>query len=338
MSEILFSACVVTHRRCDKMLNSIVDLVDEAVIWCTTEPAKAGVGDWVRNERPAFRCVYPYIAWRHDFSGLRNETIQKARGEWVLYIDSDEWVVEELADAASRVRWALEHEQEADAFFIPFWNWLDEAKTRHSVTPRGMIRIFRREKALFEGRIDNALTGFKSAKVMHGIRIEHDGYDSPEKMLQKAEERKHIYEAVLAEEPDSWKDWYHYAKNRFVAQDLPGCIAACERAISLLLRHGLLGEHTSYVDIYRVLARARLALSNFHGAEEALLGGHDRSPGALTVAPRYSDAYYELYLIHGLLADHYSKCWQAELAFRKDSGELPPYDLVHLGEEEMCES
>ena len=335
MSDTLLSACVVTHRPVDRMMGSIADLVDEAVIWCTTKEAKKSVYENIKRDMWKFRVAYPLVEWNNDFSSLRNETLAKARGEWVLYIDSDEEVVFEVLGAVEKIRHVLET-TEADAFFIPFWNWLDEGKTKHSLSR--LIRIFRREKAHFEGKVDNALVGFDKASVLVGLHIEHDGYDSTAKVLKKAEERKVIYDAILTEDPDSWKDWYHYAKNRFMAQDLPGCISACGRAIELLLKHGLLGEHTGYVDIYRVLSRARLAMSDFHGAEQALLGGHMREPGALTVAPRYSDAYYELYLIHGMLADHYSKRWKEELSLRKQTGDVPPYDLVHLGEEEACES
>lgn len=335
MSDILLSACVVTHRPIGRMMDSIAGLIDEALIWCTTEEAKSAVCRNIKENGWDFPVKYPYVPWSNDFSTPRNEEIEKARGEWILYIDSDEWVVHEVVGAVKKIRHILETTEE-DAFFIPFWNWTDEAKTKHSLSR--LIRIFRRSKAHFEGEVDNALVGFTKASIMVGIHMEHDGYDSPAKLLKKAEERKGIYDVVLAKNPDSWKDWYHYSKNRFMAQDLPGCIKACERAIDLLLRYGLLGEHTGYVDIYRVLARARLALSDFNGAERALLGGHGNQHGALTVAPRYSDAYYELYLVHGMLADQYERCWKAELEFRKQTGNIPPYDLVYLNEEVPCES
>ena len=32
--------------------------------------------------------------WTNNFSAARNETVKRAKGEWYLYIDDDEWFVE----------------------------------------------------------------------------------------------------------------------------------------------------------------------------------------------------------------------------------------------------
>lgn len=122
---------------------------------------------------------------------------------------------------------------------------------------------------------------------------------------------------------------YKQAKNLFFKKKISKCIAMCKRAIKMLLKEGLLHDESEYVDIFRVLARARLALADFHGAEDALLGSTTGVPGALNVDPRYSDAYYDLYLIHQMMAANYLECWKAEIDLRKQTGEKPACELVH---------
>ena len=323
----LVSACIITHREIKQTLNSIVDLVDELVIVCSNrEIAEAMKNDpWIKH---AWRqLTISYREWTGDFSAARMDSLKLATGEWILYIDSDEWIVYEEGCSADQLRTAL-METDENAFWIPFRNWMNRTKT--SSSPGRMMRIFRRKGASFEEPVQNALMGFPVGAQMAGLHIEHDGYDSPEKMRQKSIERAPIYEKLLEREDadENWHTWYHYAKNCWFMGDIPKCMDACDKAIDLLTRAGLLNEQNPYVDIYRVKAVCERAMGMFHRADNTLVDG------ALCSCPRYSDAYYELYLLHGLMADHYHKCWQTEQAFRKESGAIPAYDIIHVKEVE----
>ena len=316
----LISACIITDRNIDQTLASIADLVDEVTVVVSHKDKEK----MIVNSTPV-PLVIEYRPWDNDFSAARNRAIELAHGEWILYIDSDEWLVFEEGCSADQLRTVLETTT-ADAFWIPFHNWTNEEKTNQSLSR--MMRIFRKKGARFEGKVHNALMGFPVGEQMLGLHIEHDGFDSREKMRKKAIDRMPIYTEML-EDPstdDNWHVWYNYAKNCWFAQDIPKCINACSKAIELLKAGGMLNEETPYVDIFRIQAICRMSMGQFQGADNALI------EGALNHCPRYSDAYYELYLLHGLMADHYDKCWQAELAFRRESGNISAYDIIHWGE------
>jgi len=342
----LISACIITDRPMLKTLETVAGWADEIVVVCSNREVFDDLCSYAESRSQiismpggvdADLCVYVewetklrwilrYREWDNDFSAARNLSLLISHGEWILYIDSDEWLKFAEGCGPDQLRQVLKTTK-ADAFWVPFVNWMNEEKTSHTIGR--MIRIFRKDKARFEQPVQNALCGFTSADELAGLRIEHDGYDSREKMRKKAEERMPIYEAEIAKEDsdDNWHIWYYYAKNCFFLGDIPKCLEACEKAIDLLQRGGLLNESTPYVDIFRIQATCRLSMGNFYGADAALVDG------ALCHCPRYSDAYYELYLTHGLLADHYQKCWKAELDLRKQTGEVPPYDLRHWEEE-----
>ncbi len=320
MKPLLFSACIVTHRNIDRTLASIAGVVDEAVV--VIDPRHKE--EMLVNSTPVQLIVEPR-PWDNDFSAARNRSVELAAGEWILYIDSDEWLVFEEGCSADQLRTVLETTT-ADAFWIPFHNWMNEDKTSRSMSR--MMRIFRKKGAHFEQPVQNALMGHPVGEQMLGLHIEHDGYDSRKKMMEKANARMPIYNKLIADKDndDNWHVWYNYAKNCWFAGDIPKCLEAAAAAIKLLRKGGMINENTPYVDIYRIQAICQLSMGDYDGADKSLLDG------ALCACPRYSDAYYELYLVHGLLADHHHKCWEAERKFRGETGDVPAYDLVHLEE------
>lgn len=86
---LLCSNRIDTVRRC---LNSLVPIMEripsELILLDTsTDPKVPPVLAEYTDNITKFK-------WVNDFSAARNVTVQKAKGEWYLYIDDDEWFVE----------------------------------------------------------------------------------------------------------------------------------------------------------------------------------------------------------------------------------------------------
>jgi glycosyltransferase involved in cell wall biosynthesis len=67
-------------------LTSAADLVDEIIVVDTgsTDPSKEIAGRFGAR-------VYDF-AWVGDFAAARNESLRHATGEWLFWMDADEWI------------------------------------------------------------------------------------------------------------------------------------------------------------------------------------------------------------------------------------------------------
>ncbi len=86
----LLSACLIARDEAAHVadcLRSLADLVDEVVVVDT-----GSQDGTVALARAAGARVFR-VPWRGSFAAARNESLRRARGRWVLYIDADERVV-----------------------------------------------------------------------------------------------------------------------------------------------------------------------------------------------------------------------------------------------------
>lgn len=86
---LLCSNRIDTVRRClDSLLPIMEQIPSELILLDTsTDPSVPPVLAEYTDNITKFK-------WINDFSAARNVTVQKAKGEWYLYIDDDEWFVE----------------------------------------------------------------------------------------------------------------------------------------------------------------------------------------------------------------------------------------------------
>lgn len=68
---------------------------------------------------------------RNDFSGQRNFGLQKAKGDWVFFVDSDEIVTEELKNEISR---KIHNQSKINGFFVKRKDYFYGRELRHGET------------------------------------------------------------------------------------------------------------------------------------------------------------------------------------------------------------
>lgn len=168
------SLCVIARnegQRIGRCLSSVRDYVDEIVVVDT------GSTDQTIEVARKWGALVFHHQWQDDFSAARNLSLEKAGGDWILFLDCDE----ELAPGSGDLLRATLERTYYEAFFVQVIN---STETEASLELPS-IRIFRnRPHYRFEGAIHEQIMG---AIVRHHgmesignspIRILHHGYDS----------------------------------------------------------------------------------------------------------------------------------------------------------------
>ncbi len=122
--------------------------------------------------------------------GIRNQFLDCGRHEWILVLDSDEYLA---ADAEQVIRNLLEqHGQSCDAFFIPRYNIIAGQIIRGSSWyPDHQVRLFRKGCVRWDDsthKIAEVLTGKERLHKLEPpgcLHIHHNNYASVEQFIER---------------------------------------------------------------------------------------------------------------------------------------------------------
>ena len=87
----MISACIITkneEKNIVRCLNSIKDIVDEIIVVDT------GSNDKTINIAEKYTNNIYHYKWSDDFAKARNFAIDKANGDYILFLDADEYFVQ----------------------------------------------------------------------------------------------------------------------------------------------------------------------------------------------------------------------------------------------------
>lgn len=183
-------------------LESVRGIADEIVV------ADTGSTDRTREIASAAGARVYDIAWPGDFSQVRNQSLDLARGEWILYIDADERLRPCDRDA---LRAHL-----ADPSYIAHYVTLHP---RRGFSGHWVVRMFRNRPSIrFSGAVHEmvwpALMEYRAA---HGgtvgysaLTIDHEGYEGD--LRVKHRRNIPLLHQRLREEPGHIYCWCHLAE------------------------------------------------------------------------------------------------------------------------------
>jgi tetratricopeptide (TPR) repeat protein len=212
----------------DECLRSIVDEVDEIIVVDTgsTDATK----DIARRYTPN---VFDY-PWEEDFSIARNYAIEKASGDWILYIDADERLV---VSRHGSLRGCVQ-QQDIVALSVRF-------RPRVNFTPYREIRLFRRDPRIrFQGKIHetprfnihNVMESDKLGSSTADVDINHLGYEGD--LTAKYRRNLPLLEEATKMSPERvflWTDMAEALAGLGRAEEAKG---ACWRAVELAATSG----------------------------------------------------------------------------------------------------
>jgi len=188
-----------------RSLAPLMPYVDEAVVVDT------GSTDGTAELAASLGARVHHFDWVFDFAAARNFSLDRAGGDWVLWLDGDNRIPEE--DAALLKSLA---QRQGEAIF-----WATEI-----VEPGGgrllQKRVFpRRPEVRFRYRVHEQLCHPPGwAQVITPVRIYHWGYEDRGLRQAKARRNLAILLAELQERPDDFYLRYHLTRHHFFAGEL----------------------------------------------------------------------------------------------------------------------
>ncbi len=163
-------------------LKSVQGLVDEIIV-VDTGSADRTVEIAKENGAKVF-----FMEWQHDFAAARNEALKHATGDWVLILDADERVPDDLKD---NLRSLLIPTDQPISYLLYIRNYLHEGD-EGSVLGHYMVRLFRKTpETRFFGVIHEQLYPNWGEVTIpeNSFFINHLGYSKQDKKVDKIENR-----------------------------------------------------------------------------------------------------------------------------------------------------
>ncbi len=171
---IKISACVITKNEENNILrwlDCVKKIADEIIVVDTGSEDRT-----VELARKEGAATY-YFEWCNDFSAAKNCALSKATGDWIIFLDADEYFVE-----PTKVRPLLERihgNRKIIGVSSPLYN-IDTDRNDEVNTTAVQNRIFRNDRHLrYEGRIHEDIIYRGKRNVcfaMSELTIYHTGY------------------------------------------------------------------------------------------------------------------------------------------------------------------
>ncbi|QEC46828.1 glycosyltransferase [Baekduia soli] len=274
-----------------RCLAAVAGHVDELIVVDT------GSQDRTVEIAESFGARVLHHTWDGDFAAARNVSLEAATGDWLMYLDADEVLVE---GDGPRLRELLGHTWR-EGFFLTETNHVGDLEDGAAVT-HNALRLFRnRPEYRFEGRVHeqfaHRLPNVPERLEPSGVRIEHFGYlgavrDAKEKSRRNLE----LLERQIADGVDTPFLHFNLGSERAASGDIPGSLTHLRTAWEQLAGDR---ERTVYGYFPSLCSRFVKALGA-NGLHDEALAVADEALGLL---PGFTDVVLEQAMTHRRLGD-----------------------------------
>jgi tetratricopeptide (TPR) repeat protein len=252
-----------TLGRC---LSSVCDLVDEMIVVDT------GSSDNTKDIGRQHGARVFDLPWPDSFAAARNESIRHTTGQWLLWLDADEYFDETNREKFRQLLAALPEDNTAYAM------QQRSGANNGSATLVDQVRLFRNDPAIrWDYRVHEQLLP-SLRKAGHavrstGIAIEHTGYLDGALRLKKLERNLRLLHLDMAERPN---DPFTLFNLGWAFADLD----RCGDALPLLQRSLQLSHNADSITpkLYALLTLCHRRPGRFADAWAACQAGHARCP------------------------------------------------------------
>ncbi|XOI99301.1 glycosyltransferase [Paenibacillus polymyxa] len=294
-------------------LASVQGAVDEIIVVDT------GSSDRSAEIAQQYGAVVVGFEWCEDFAAARNAGLERASGDWILFLDADE-----ALDRAAREQirsWTAV--SGCDGLFLNIHNYTGTGQQGVTVNP--VLRLFRNApEHRFEGRIHEqiaaAICRRNSEAAFHvtDMVIHHYGYQTAiVERKDKVNRNVRLLQQAVEEEPD--QPFHHYNLGVEYLR-----VGEAEQALETfgVARTGIDPAVTSYAHLlFKYEIRC---LQHLNRWQEAL----NRIDAALELFPEYTDLMHH----RGVCADALGDADQAEYSLREAVRMGPPPPIYHTEE------
>jgi tetratricopeptide (TPR) repeat protein len=212
MRRVRVSLCLIVKNEEASLptcLASAADLVDEVVVVDT------GSTDRTRELAQRFGAAVHSFAWVDDFSAARNESLRRATGDWIFWLDADEWLDEPNRHALRDLFARLGDENVAHVMTQRCLRQAALAGPQAAMTKDvAQVRLFRRlpgihwQYRVYE-QVLPSVYRLGGTLCQTGVVIQHPGYEDPAVHRRKIERNLRLARLDMAEHPEN--PWVLYS-------------------------------------------------------------------------------------------------------------------------------
>lgn len=219
------AAMIIKRGECEELrrcLSSIKGIVSEIVAVVDPTPLDGDTTDELLFEYGAREIFLP---WPDDYAAARNAGLKHVRSEWILMIDTDEYIKSYSFD---------ENKASFDAYRVIRENTYFSEDNALMNTER-ITRLFRNGSFHFSGRVHEQVTSIDGNPRPAGdadIILGHSGYASKQNMLKKSASYRKLLNQMLTENGDDPYVHFQIGRTFYVESNYADAAAAFERAIS----------------------------------------------------------------------------------------------------------
>ncbi|SMC22440.1 Glycosyltransferase involved in cell wall bisynthesis [Desulfacinum hydrothermale DSM 13146] len=229
MKKPRISLCMIVkneEHNLPRCLDSVQGQVDEIVVVDT------GSTDRTVEVASRYGAKMVTFAWNGDFSAARNVSLDHASGDWVLWLDADE---ELLEGTGGMTLPELAASTDVDAYLVPIQNM----KADGSFTAHFAVRFFRKLEGIrFEGKAHESVGDWllrQNARIAQSpVPIRHWGYAVSDGELQRKLDRNlELLMAQLKQTPNSSYVHYYIGMTLIGKKDFEGSFRHLQKAHEL---------------------------------------------------------------------------------------------------------
>ncbi|MBR1524421.1 MAG: glycosyltransferase [Lachnospiraceae bacterium] len=218
------AAMIIKRGECEKLhrcLASIHGIVSEIVAVVDPSPMDGDTTDEILFEYGAKEIFLP---WPKDYAAARNAGLKQITGDWVLMIDTDEYI---------KVFDFDENKADRDVYRVVRENEYVSEDNALQNTER-ITRLFRSGLFHFEGKVHEQVTADDGKPYAAGnanIILGHTGYVDQEQMLKKSASYRELLFKMIEEDGDDPYVYFQIGRTFYVEKDYENAASAFEKAI-----------------------------------------------------------------------------------------------------------
>lgn len=203
--------------------------------------------------------------WCNDFAKARNEGLKRAKGEWFLYLDDDEWFVDVEKIVTFFKSGQYKNYGSAN---IQLRNFLNPEYTEYSDT--WVTRLFKLEDGVkFWGRIHEYMIYYDDRQIFLESLANHSGYifDTPEKRQKHFERNSKILLELVEEEPDNLRWQGQMVQEYRMVKQWDSMVEFCEKQLKQKKTIANFMDRNHFCTLYAGLVHG---LTRLERAQEAI--------------------------------------------------------------------
>lgn len=196
------SACVIVkneEKNIEQWISNVRDIADEMIVVDT-----GSEDETVKKAKNGGAEVF-YFKWINDFAAAKNYAIEQAKGDWIIFLDADEYFTKESRSKIREVIGYHHKNKKMGSIMCRLIN-IDTDRRNSIIDTMLQVRIFRNTPSIrYAGKIHENLRNLHGEMGMvfsKDLEIYHTGY-SRSIMLKKAQRNIKILEERHKTEGDT---------------------------------------------------------------------------------------------------------------------------------------